>query len=91
MFKVYCVFFPCFRKWKLHRKPAALNAEALPLPAVSILKPLTGVDPHLYENLETFFTMDYHQVCHQYWIVVQCTSFKMMSAYDFTLARLQMK
>merc|ERR1711893_545363 len=50
-----------YGRWKLHRKPPPLNAETLPLPGVSILKPLTGVDPHLYENLETFFNMDYPQ------------------------------
>jgi ceramide glucosyltransferase len=46
-----------YGKWKLHRKTATLSPECLP--GVSILKPLTGVDPHLYENLETFFNMDY--------------------------------
>lgn len=45
-------------KWKLHRKIKKWPLE-LPLPGVSILKPLLGVDPSLYSNLETFFTQDY--------------------------------
>jgi ceramide glucosyltransferase len=53
---------PCiisaFRKWKLHRKVSKLPSET-PYPGVSILKPLMGVDPNLFTNLETFFTMNY--------------------------------
>lgn len=49
--------FAC-RKIKLHKKPCLLPRES-PLPSVSILKPLMGVDPNLSANLETFFTMQY--------------------------------
>lgn len=45
-------------KLKLHRKPQMPSLET-PLPGVSILKPLTGVDQNLFSNLETFFTMNY--------------------------------
>lgn len=47
-----------YSKWKLHRAVNRAPPET-PYPGVSILKPLTGVDPNLYSNLETFFTLDY--------------------------------
>ena len=57
-----CSFSFCFSKWKLHRRKdlsSQLDTEKS-LPGVSILKPLiNSVDPHLFTNLETFFTLDY--------------------------------
>ncbi|KAL0861441.1 hypothetical protein ABMA27_008983 [Loxostege sticticalis] len=47
-----------YSKWKLHRTVDRSPPEQ-PYPGVSILKPLTGVDPNLLSNLETFFTLDY--------------------------------
>ncbi|XP_046356915.1 ceramide glucosyltransferase-like [Haliotis cracherodii] len=53
------IFAIVYGKWRLSHKLPPYVAEELP--AVSILKPLVGVDPHLYENLETFFKMKYPQ------------------------------
>lgn len=47
-----------YSKWKLHRTVDRSPPET-PYLGVSILKPLTGVDPNLMSNLETFFTLDY--------------------------------
>jgi ceramide glucosyltransferase len=38
---------------------ASLQRDALDLPAVTLLKPVHGAEPRLYENLETFFQQDY--------------------------------
>lgn len=45
-------------KFRLHKKHSAVNGEEI-YPGVSILKPLTGTDPNLAENLESFFTLTY--------------------------------
>lgn len=47
-----------YSKWKLHRTVDRSPPEQ-PYLGVSIMKPLTGVDPNLFSNLETFFTLDY--------------------------------
>ncbi|CAF0787196.1 unnamed protein product [Adineta steineri] len=43
--------------YKFHRKPSHSNLKELP--GVSIIKPLTGIDANLYENLKTFFNLKY--------------------------------
>ncbi|GAB6031668.1 Ceramide glucosyltransferase [Chamberlinius hualienensis] len=47
-----------YAKFRLHKKVNLLPRET-PYPGVSVLKPLVGIDPNLFSNLETFFTMNY--------------------------------
>lgn len=45
-----------FRIYRLHHK-----VEPDPtLPGVSVIKPIVGTDKNLYQNLESFFTSQYH-------------------------------
>ncbi|XP_065165538.1 ceramide glucosyltransferase [Atheta coriaria] len=48
-----------YGKFRLHQKPKPQLGDAVPLPGVTILKPLLGIDSNLSSNLETFFKMDY--------------------------------
>ncbi|XP_072031807.1 ceramide glucosyltransferase-like isoform X1 [Amphiura filiformis] len=47
-----------YAKCVMYRKPS-VNIAREELPGVSILKPMVGVDPHLQENLESYFKIDY--------------------------------
>lgn len=48
-----------YGRYRLHKKVNTTQPSETPFPGVSILKPLMGVDPNLFANLETFFTMSY--------------------------------
>lgn len=46
-------------------------ADMLDFPAVTILKPLKGLDRQTYENLETYFNMNYPACCYEVVFCIQ--------------------
>ena len=55
------ILYYFFSLYKFHRK--SLHGNVKELPGISIIKPLTGIDGNLYENLKTFFNLQYPRVC----------------------------
>jgi ceramide glucosyltransferase len=56
---------------RLYRVRTTEGSPETPLPGVSILKPITGADPNLFINLETFFFMNYPLDKHELLFCVQ--------------------
>jgi ceramide glucosyltransferase len=48
--------------WRVHRFATAEPSDTAFTPAVSLLKPLCGLEPGLYENLRSHFQLDYPSV-----------------------------
>lgn len=46
-----------YSKYRLHHKVTPNSS----LPGVSVIKPIVGTDKSLYENIESFFTTQYHK------------------------------
>ena len=66
------IFYFFFSKWKLHRRKDLVQFTEKSLPGVSILKPLVNsADPSLFQNLETFFLLDYPK--YEIIFCIQCT------------------
>lgn len=59
--KANFILYDFFSLYKFHRK--SLHGNVKELPGISIIKPLTGIDGNLYENLKTFFNLQYPRVC----------------------------
>uniref|UniRef100_A0A915HKJ7 ceramide glucosyltransferase n=1 Tax=Romanomermis culicivorax TaxID=13658 RepID=A0A915HKJ7_ROMCU len=61
MYFVFHIMAIFYARCKLHRLIEISDDGKSVFPAVSIIKPLTGVDCNLLSNLETFFTLKYPQ------------------------------
>jgi ceramide glucosyltransferase len=71
-FSLLILNFFFFSKWKLHRRKDLVQFTEKSLPGVSILKPLVNsADPSLFQNLETFFLLDYPK--YEIIFCIQCT------------------
>uniref|UniRef100_A0A8R1E3E3 ceramide glucosyltransferase n=1 Tax=Caenorhabditis japonica TaxID=281687 RepID=A0A8R1E3E3_CAEJA len=56
LYLIHIIAF-CYSKYRLHHSVLPNSS----LPGVSVIKPIVGTDENLYENLETFFTTQYHK------------------------------
>ena len=94
IFQIYTkllVIWSCFRKWRLYRKSDPPDPEKIVgagdevRPGVSIIKPLVGTDTHLFQNLETFFKLDYHKVSGKRMLKVMTGSSLVMIQSEYSI------